>query len=683
MLLGPVSFGVLGANLAFKQVNDDGFGEYQNSFAWSAAEFNGMIYFGTNRNFSCVESATLQYYYPDENYYPDSTDPAVTCPLDPLDMNLQAEIWRTAPGSETWERVYQSPSDLLIPDTAPAKSMAPEIGFRDMTVFQELGGTVALYAASVSARPFIPDLLEPTGGKFIPRILRSTNGVDFAPLPLPDLEEFLPLGDADILIGFRSIAGYDGRLFVIATPGLRGDGWLLESSDPAGGDFHLVELPEPSMRVYELAEFNGFLYIGIGTNNGYGVLKTNAKINPSTGTYDFTPIVTGGAGRSSTLTVVSMHPFKNRLYVGANGWGGAISAELIRINPDDTWDLVAGRPRQTDSGFKNPISGLRDGMNNPFNVHFWHMADKDGVLYVGTNDGSWRLHSIPSLDRLLKAEYGFDLFKSADGVHWSRVTRNGFGNPFRFGVRSFVPHETGLYMGTTDHVDGTGVYLGTAEVSCKWWMFWCWKTQPASALQAESVGGTPVLSWEPSRDATLTRVFRAENLPNTEFAVQEVPLDAEFVGEFVDVGATTSGSFFRDVTAMPGKSYSYYVQAESKRLQPSEQSNMVVIPGTAPPVTLAQLDTLVEQHSSQGKILGAKVGFQLKQTRAALGAAAYSRADTNLARLQSLLSAKNGPVTDQNVAEEIGIAVAELRQRLRLANQGIISAAALIDEANL
>jgi hypothetical protein len=159
-----------------------------------------------------------------------------------------------------------------------------------------------------------------------------------------------------------------------------------------------------------------------------------------------------------------MHSFQGRLYVGSNGWypQQLLRSELIRINPDDTWELVVGNPRRTPQGRKIPLSGLADGFGNPFNLHFWRMQEHQGALYLATNDGSWGFQTMPWLDSIIKDEYGFDVWMSKNGQEWGQITRDGFGDKFNFGARTFASTPFGLFLGSANHVSGTEVWLITA-----------------------------------------------------------------------------------------------------------------------------------------------------------------------------------------------------------------------------
>ena len=148
-----------------------------------------------------------------------------------------------------------------------------------------------------------------------------------------------------------------------------------------------------------------------------------------------------------------MAPFKGRLYIGASGWhqGTLPASELIRLDRRGRWQVVVGAARTDAAGVtRAPLSGLPDGFGNPYNTHFWRMSVSRGALYLGTNDASW---SVPELG----AEAGFDLYGSCDGRSWWTATRDGYGDGLDFGVRTLTPSPAGLFLGTTNHVQGTTV----------------------------------------------------------------------------------------------------------------------------------------------------------------------------------------------------------------------------------
>lgn len=425
----------------FSQVNTAGFGDPQINYSWSSAWFKGKFYVGTNKNIICAEAASLDVFLP--GFY-GNFGPGITCAPNPKDLDLQAEIWRYDPQPKKWKRVYQSPT-VPIPGH-PGKSVAIDIGYRGMGVFQEPDGTEALYVSGVSSRDFNP-------GVPAPRILRSVNGDTFSPLPQAP---GTTLGDTDA-IGYRGIVSYtpqganQPRLYILASAGLLGDGSvILEAQNPAGGNNNFRRVNPAGTNAFELATFNGYLYVG-GADllNGYSILKTNATGSPP---YHFTTVIPpGGTGRGSEVAAaVSMQEFNGKLYIGANGWfppSLLIVSELIRVNPDDSWELVVGTPRFTNQGLIFPASGMGDGFFNVFNVHFWRMEAHKGVLYLGTNDSSVHFRETP-LEPFIQHEFGADLWASQNGTQWVRITRSGFGDPYNFGIRVITSTEPGLFVGT-------------------------------------------------------------------------------------------------------------------------------------------------------------------------------------------------------------------------------------------
>ncbi len=438
-----------------------GFGDRQNSWAWAMQWWRGHLYVGTNRAWHCAEIASLAYLLPDHVEYPPD-DPDIECTPDPADLPLQAEIWRWTPDTDRWERVYQSPADVPLPGPQDNKFIARDIGYRGMTVFREADGTEALYVTGVSPQ-FIgfPGL-----DKLPPRILRSTDGVHFEPIPQ---DPGTALWNFPFSV-FRNPISYNGRFYVTGGT-VQGSGVLLESEHPELGNDSFRIVSPPGMIVSDLAVFNGWLYAGIANRReGYGVVKTDARGEPP---YTFVTVVEKGGylQNGANSEILSMEVFNGRLYAGGNGikigsLGPGAAAELIRINPDDTWDLVVGYPRvKPGGGVIYPISGLQAGFGNVFNAHMWHLVSHNGVLYVGTFDSSTTLRNDPELGEYARLFMGFDLYASVDGVHFTPITTDGLGNPFDFGVRTFASTPYGLFLGTANYYYGLNIWRVNPSVT--------------------------------------------------------------------------------------------------------------------------------------------------------------------------------------------------------------------------
>jgi hypothetical protein len=413
------------------------------------AWFKGALYVGTARSALCVERATIAFYLPLGGYYTTRPTPGVSCPSTIDDADLRAEIWRYTPSNRHWTLVYRSPT-VPNPDAA-GQRIARDIGYRGMVVVQQRGKPSALYIGGLTADEFIPELAR----RYPPRILRTTDGRHFRALPGGPGVIRDTLGPRRP-VGYRAMAVQDGTLYVTASGGLTGDGVVMRVDDPAGRRPRFRQVSPSRLAVFELQTFDGHLYAGTGDSKfGYGVWRAEGGRSLS-----WSPVVTGGAGRGSTVTsVVSMDTYRGALYVGASGWGTSIfpASELIRITSDGRWDVVVGDPRTINGELKTPVGHLVDGFGNPFNIHFWRMDVYRGALLLGTDDWSWSLNGTPVVDNRLRAEFGFDLYGTCDGNDWWVATRNGFGRADDFGVRTMVTSPAGLFLGTTNLVQGSTI----------------------------------------------------------------------------------------------------------------------------------------------------------------------------------------------------------------------------------
>ncbi len=79
-------------------------------------------------------------------------------------------------------------------------------------------------------------------------------------------------------------------------------------------------------------------------------------------------------------------------------------------------------------------------------------------LYMGTWDWSSDNIPQPSFGPLWSQEYGTDLWRTPDGIHWTSVSKIGLGDGNNTGSRSFAATPFGLYMGTARSVGGTQVF---------------------------------------------------------------------------------------------------------------------------------------------------------------------------------------------------------------------------------
>lgn len=454
------------------RIATNGFGDIDNTWNWSMEWFKGKLFVGTGRAVQCVTFATAAVQV--VNPLPFPLYPAIgnRCANDYKDLALAAEIWAFTPETRSWERVYRSPEDVPIDfdhQGRPTKYTARDIGYRGMIVFKEQDGTEALYVGSTTAASvYQPSEYYQHHPYPPPRILRSVDGVNFQPLPqepgttLGDILEDEALGAR----GFRSFAALHGKLFVTATD-FRGLGFIIVADRPELGNdaWQRASGSVLDFPVWTLHVYNDHLYCVTGDNQfaaGYGVYRTDGKGSPP---YDFTPIVTAGAHQTASPSMaraaLSFGELDGILYVGTDR-----PPEMIRIFPDDSWDLVIGNPRATTAGFKTPLSSVGQRFDNLFNGHFWRMTptwDKKR-LYMGTWDNAVSSRTVQLLDGVNRGEYGTNVYSTQDGVRWNLETKQGFGDPMNYGTRSFAATPFGTFLGTAQATDGSQVFLEQSQL---------------------------------------------------------------------------------------------------------------------------------------------------------------------------------------------------------------------------
>lgn len=433
----------------FTQIAVRGFGDGRNAYPHSMAWFDGRLYVGTTRDNLCLVNARN----------PFKIECWPVCCQDPVDPHeLRAQIWRYDPGLKEWERVHRSV--MVMRD---GEEVMRDIGYRGMAVFQgKSDPRPALYLTSWSA----------TGA----RIIRTEDGRTFTDVSEPGLGH-------PSMVCFRSLQVFNGRLYT--TPvGRAGHGpneaelpVVIESDDPAKGQWRIVTRPhfgDPNnLGVFEMAAFNGHLYAGtVNDTTGFQLWKTRAEGAPP---YHWTRVLTSGAYRGvDNESVLSLCAFDGALYVGSGIMGGGYNryhkvgpaaSEVIRVYPDDTWELLVGAPRITPDGLKVPLSGIGPGFNNFFNGYTWRMCVHEGWLYVSTYNWGcflpflsfkgWPAAFAQYVERegvqaVTSEVGGCDLWRTRDGIHWYPVTQDGFGTSFNYGVRTMSSTPAGLFVGTAN-----------------------------------------------------------------------------------------------------------------------------------------------------------------------------------------------------------------------------------------
>jgi hypothetical protein len=361
-----------------------------------------------------------------------------------------------------------------------------DVGYRGMTVCAA-GGPPRLWVATLGV-----------GG----HIVSSRDGRTFADASNIGLhnsfaELFAGTGD----LGFRALLCWKGRLLA-APVGAPGDGDLsvnpvvFANPDPADPSsrwetvVHTQTAPEigdpNNAGIFSMTASGNAVYLGI-TNlaTGFEVWKgTGCNAPPSPCEFRWTRIIDSGAGRArAPLTkidnggVTDVAVLNGRVYFGvsSSSFFNGTSAEIVRVNPDDTFDLIMGVPRarsampanfncRADPGNAGrcvPLSGIGPGFGTGPDyapggaVYVWRLTRFQGYLYAGL------------------ASESLPLIRSQDGERWEVVSPAGFVSRGAFAVRTLVsapdwPGGPALLFGTVSGSgagEGAQVWLGTCASS--------------------------------------------------------------------------------------------------------------------------------------------------------------------------------------------------------------------------
>lgn len=501
----------------FKKIASDGQGDWRNIYAWSMASFKGDLYVGTARQAAIAPVMEFM-----SSAMPDFSMPAGVFPTDPPPAPFfgafltiktlpsgakvpqitnpdmfeawsdasYAEIWRLHNGA--WTKVYTAPEALagvLKPDGTQAmpgdeQYVTPAaVGFRNMVPFTDANGVQALYASAGSfslAAPLSPGYLNTL-------LYMSVDGTTWSQVVTP-----VAMGRET-----RCLGVHHGKLYAgigtdmnakMGMPSPPASVWCSATPSVATSwtkvlDFSTSSAPG-NTGIVSLASANNHIYVGTENQHGYEVWRSTVP-DPAANA-DWKQIVKNGAGDEYNGWAGTMKTFRNNVYVGSMAVPGitgvmAMKAfDLIRIKPDDKWQLLVGNrtpevPVNGSTAKRNPLTGWPSGFGMPTNLYCWQLEVYNGYLYLGSMDMSSMLRAAteagvempdmgtgmpPALMQIVLKAAGYDLWKSPDGLIWAPVTLTGMGNYKNYGARTIRVHNNKLYIGTANPFQGFQVWVG-------------------------------------------------------------------------------------------------------------------------------------------------------------------------------------------------------------------------------
>lgn len=444
----------------FRKVAENGFGDGFNSYAHSMTYFKGKVLAGTSRATMALLGGGDKGGMSDVSLdiWPVEMDARVFTP-EFENHAARAEIWSMDPPAGKWRRVFQAPMVIGRDGTR----MSRDLGYRAMVVYQgDSDDEPVLYVSNWSR----------SRGDGM-QLLRSEDGETFEPVGPPGLDKL----DAT---STRSLVEFKGMLFTSPTGSTAGRqnasgiASVYVSTDPRSGRWTQANSRGfgdlTNMGVFEIIATDKHLYAGTANvAKGYQLWRTEAE---GKAPFHWEQVLVDGGGRGRlSQGVVSMAAMPDgTVFVGSGIQKGGIDKEnkigpagpeLIRLNPDDSSDIIMG-DRRLDT---EPLSGMMAGWNNVFTGSIWKMNMHDGWLYAGTQD--WLMFLLyrnfdnldsPAAQILRRMEVeefvenfgGYDLWRTRDGENWVPVTRSGFENPYNHGVRNILSTPHGVYIGSSN-----------------------------------------------------------------------------------------------------------------------------------------------------------------------------------------------------------------------------------------
>ena len=167
-----------------------------------------------------------------------------------------------------------------------------------------------------------------------------------------------------------------------------------------------------------------------------------------------------GFGRNENQYIWRMQVYDGKLYVGTfdtssllQVMGQFVNGDLLRQTPE-AWK---SQWKYLKALMKALQEADADGTGNPNTLA---QTIKFTNAFVFQNISVCNIASaIRLLNYLRKAQRGFDLYVSEDGVNFETITTNGFGDPYNHGLRVFAVTDQGLCVGTANPFYGTQVWI--------------------------------------------------------------------------------------------------------------------------------------------------------------------------------------------------------------------------------
>lgn len=194
-----------------------------------------------------------------------------------------------------------------------------------------------------------------------------------------------------------TLLAHESRLFVaVAGDTVSGNAPALWwSEDPVGKRWRtMAESPfgDPAhAMITHLIPWRGQLYVAVA-NAERGAQLWRAGLTPEGVADDWRCVLRDGAGRyTGNRELLALTVWDDQLYLAAGRMGQTaanarpLGVELLRVDPENCWEILAGGVRFTPDGLKAPLASLGSGFGDPAHVNLLGCCSRRDALYVATS----------------------------------------------------------------------------------------------------------------------------------------------------------------------------------------------------------------------------------------------------------------------------------------------------------
>ncbi|MCX8044926.1 MAG: hypothetical protein N3B18_12475 [Desulfobacterota bacterium] len=195
------------------------------------------------------------------------------------------------------------------------------------------------------------------------------------------------------------------------------------------------------------------------TDTGWELIVDSAIDENTTGTNEngFGSSPTCGTNQENFMPW-DLEVFNNKLFVGVTGEGARVLYTDTGSSEDGAWHYSVGGT----SAYPNGFDGYRysDGNYQNLSVNLFAFGN---TMYAGIVTQYIPEYTIPPDKAELK---GSQLWRTRDGVTWTQVTDNGFGDADIIIFEAFATYNGKLYVSGSKGASSTPSGLGGAKIFC-------------------------------------------------------------------------------------------------------------------------------------------------------------------------------------------------------------------------